>query len=652
MTVSIESALAIADVDIDKVESTQGLRFDQERREFLKHLKSVDLRACPGSGKTTSLVAKLAILAEKWPWRHKGLCVLSHTNVAKDEIAKSSEAFPQLKVLGAYPHFLGTIQSFIDQFAGIPGALLAFSHRPKVIDNHQFTTAIYRELLADSRYAKLHTALRAKAKEPKTVADFLSTLMYIDEDLTLSPFPTAKSPWGANTESSVQARALKQVMSQRGVFRYDDMDSLASHFLKHRPRIVEAIAARFPIVFIDEMQDTKSTHALLLQQMVMGSIIQRIGDDRQSIFNEGGKEDDEQSFPGEPKLSFSRSFRLSPKVASLVENLCCCDIPEPLIGNPQRVDGPHSIYLFKRDSIDTVLPRFAQLVADSLGLGLDPLSVRAVGRVAKKNEESKGFPSSLSDYWTEFSPTAKQPQRFRTFGEYLGAAATLLQQTGTAKAGMRLVVDGLCKGLRFHGNSTHSVEFFAPRFLSTLKEHEGLKHKRMRGELAQLCGKLSLPKFTVSEDDLTGVLAILEEVLTTAFNPEARDFFRAFQNSANAAPGTTPNSSSNICTLPTSRGPLRITVGTIHSVKGETVKAILVLDTYYRKQHLPELLSHVLLGQRPSGALNKTLSSHVRHAFVAATRPTDLLCLAMLSEHVRPEHRTRLGEMGWQLVEV
>ena len=77
----------VTDDDIEWVQSLMGLdEFDEPRRDFLKNLSTVDLSACPGSGKTTLIVAKLAILAQKWPHRTKGICVLSHTNVAREQI--------------------------------------------------------------------------------------------------------------------------------------------------------------------------------------------------------------------------------------------------------------------------------------------------------------------------------------------------------------------------------------------------------------------------------------------------------------------------------------------------------------------------------------------------------------------------------------
>ena len=83
---SIFKDLIITDEDINWVESILfGVKFDEGRRNIIKNLDSIDIQACPGSGKTTVLVAKLAILAKKWSYQNRGICVLSHTNVARVE---------------------------------------------------------------------------------------------------------------------------------------------------------------------------------------------------------------------------------------------------------------------------------------------------------------------------------------------------------------------------------------------------------------------------------------------------------------------------------------------------------------------------------------------------------------------------------------
>ena len=77
----------IIDQDVESIIKKLGLEtVDSARKEFIKCLDTTDVSACPGSGKTTLIVAKMLLLMEKWQSLSRGICVLSHTNVAKDEV--------------------------------------------------------------------------------------------------------------------------------------------------------------------------------------------------------------------------------------------------------------------------------------------------------------------------------------------------------------------------------------------------------------------------------------------------------------------------------------------------------------------------------------------------------------------------------------
>jgi len=90
------------------------------RQAILKSWESIDVAACPGSGKTTLLVAKLAILAERWRSRTRGICVVSHTNVARNEIETRLGNTTTGRRLLSYPHFIGTIHGFVNDFLAVP----------------------------------------------------------------------------------------------------------------------------------------------------------------------------------------------------------------------------------------------------------------------------------------------------------------------------------------------------------------------------------------------------------------------------------------------------------------------------------------------------------------------------------------------------
>ena len=112
----------ISDQDIQAVEELllpHGAHFPEDARKVIRWWHSTDVAACPGSGKTTVLLAKLKLLADKMPLENgAGICVLSHTNVAVNEIKNRLSDYAD-RLLN-YPNYIGTIQSFIDRFVTMP----------------------------------------------------------------------------------------------------------------------------------------------------------------------------------------------------------------------------------------------------------------------------------------------------------------------------------------------------------------------------------------------------------------------------------------------------------------------------------------------------------------------------------------------------
>ena len=110
--------------------------------EFIRDLDSLHLVACPGSGKTTALIAKLLIIARHLPLAgNRGVCILTHTNVAVEQIRTRVGLLGQS--LFSYPNFCGTFQSFVGKFLGYPAYQEVFGHRIVRVDNAVAT----RELL-------------------------------------------------------------------------------------------------------------------------------------------------------------------------------------------------------------------------------------------------------------------------------------------------------------------------------------------------------------------------------------------------------------------------------------------------------------------------------------------------------------------------
>jgi len=84
--------MRVTDDDIrysEKILLPNDVSFNEQRKEFIKNLDTIDLQAVPGSGKTMALLAKLLILEKHLPFKDgSGILVISHTNAAINEIKR------------------------------------------------------------------------------------------------------------------------------------------------------------------------------------------------------------------------------------------------------------------------------------------------------------------------------------------------------------------------------------------------------------------------------------------------------------------------------------------------------------------------------------------------------------------------------------
>ena len=87
-----------------------------EQKNFLDADGNIVLLACPGSGKTFVVSQKLMHYIRGWSRPHQGVAVLSFTNIASEEIQKQAHemAFDGFQI--DYPHYVGTLDSFINSF--------------------------------------------------------------------------------------------------------------------------------------------------------------------------------------------------------------------------------------------------------------------------------------------------------------------------------------------------------------------------------------------------------------------------------------------------------------------------------------------------------------------------------------------------------
>ncbi|HEV7509579.1 MAG TPA: UvrD-helicase domain-containing protein [Thermoanaerobaculia bacterium] len=261
-----------------------GLDGKDPRLGILKSSATLDVEACPGSGKTTLLVAKLAILARKWADSRRGLCVLSHTNVARREIEQRLGNTSEGKRLLSYPHFVGTIHGFVNAFLAIPW-LRSLGYPVRVIDSGH-CEQYRRRLLGLAQFRTL--AGYVGRLEADGTINIVSKWCLASSKLDIlkeNGKPEFKDP---TKPAARQLHALGARCLRDGYYRHDELFMWANDLLDKCPDVREAIRARFTMLFMDEVQDnSEEQSALIFRLFVEGAnpvLRQRFGDANQAIY--------------------------------------------------------------------------------------------------------------------------------------------------------------------------------------------------------------------------------------------------------------------------------------------------------------------------------------------------------------------------------
>jgi hypothetical protein len=416
-------------------------------------------------------------------------------------------------------------------------------------------------------------------------------------------------------------------------------------------------------LLIDEAQDTNEKAAVCLHQAFMEggppAILQRYGDPNQAIYNfTGDRAPTHDLFPGGgEKLTVHASHRFGEGIANLSDPIA--PAPYGLEGlGPARVrvvapdEGQHTLFLFDETNASAVLPAYGDLLLqtfsrDDRQTG-DFVAVGAVHRPAEE-EKPEHHPRRVGHYWPAYLAEAvKRDPAPTSMVAHIEVGRAKAQSTGEAHDAVEVVSAGLLRLLDCAG--MQGVRLNARRkyrhLLDLLDGHGDAR--RLATQLVQtVCvGGAVIDESCWSEwssacDDLVRPLGL-------RIGPEARRFL-AWEAHGSAGEQQSRGDAANIYHHVAGEGAVEIRLGSVHSVKGETHTATLVLETFWSTRNLADLLPWIT-GTKRGGATGKQRPARMRVHYVAMTRPTHLLCLAMRRDSVDEEAEEKLRQRGWRIV--
>jgi len=266
--------------------------------------KHIFVEACPGSGKTEIIALKAAYEYQNWPLSNEGIAILTFTRNAAEVITKRVTEYAGITKTG-YPHFVGTLDSWLHQYIAQPFAHLVteypgkgFDRSIRLVEDNSTSSwlSTYRcgfPFLSRTknmtkqipRYANmLRYDLENKDWEVQTakVNTYLALKDYF-ESAEFQTFRTAHPIWTLDNLRT-NCNQTKSKFWRAGFATYDDLELLCYRLLAKRD-LSKKLAARFPLIIVDECQDLSYCQLKILGRLSRAGVkLHFVGDLNQAIY--------------------------------------------------------------------------------------------------------------------------------------------------------------------------------------------------------------------------------------------------------------------------------------------------------------------------------------------------------------------------------
>lgn len=247
-------------------------KLTDEQTMFLEAEGMVVVRACPGSGKTYSVASKLLSYLDGWNRYHQGIAVLSFTNVASEEIYKKAYLLNNSIGKLGYPHYVGTVDSFINEFIVLRYGYL------KTYDKVRPLISLSDNWKIPYRYWRAECHSNGCVDNIEKFQWGIDNKFYKDKE-----FVSCKLHGSARL---LPCQQYKMMLWRKNIIFQNEVASFAYRLLKEYPIIATAIVERFPVIIIDEAQDTSEEQMAVFDLLTEAGVksIFLVGNPDQAIY--------------------------------------------------------------------------------------------------------------------------------------------------------------------------------------------------------------------------------------------------------------------------------------------------------------------------------------------------------------------------------
>ncbi|MBB6732668.1 UvrD-helicase domain-containing protein [Cohnella zeiphila] len=600
-------------IDVETALLGQTKSFTEEQRNIIAYGRSGDVVACPGSGKTTVLIAKIAIIIKKIKEADLdyGICVITHTNVGVEEILN------KLKILGindvSYPHFIGTIHEFLNSFFSLKAySILINRERFFFIENDEYKAYF-------SNFFEKHKPAWWGFAPPITAVD--RTKLSIDNntrEISLVGFEDKRY------HSELQETFKDMFFS--GYLRHSDTIALSKWYIENNTtKLSRAFQARFKYFFMDETQDTSIDQYQLITRLIEGNketVIQRFGDPYQALYNLYYGEPDAWEPPVEERKEIATSNRFGEKIAKILRTTC--------IERYDHLEGSEIVpslepHILLYDNQAEVLEAYARLLK-IYGL---PLIGKKVYAIAQHHE-------AVGHYHQGYQRSKNDGQRKSNFADCLGQVYKVMSKTLRMK------------------NPANRSKYASNRLNDLLNSEFPLAHNQLRSLLSEVIRRVYLCQEYNSELDQFHLLyekIITEDFLSTVEAIDTKADVESIKNFI-IRMFTVETQIETIDNNRFKHQDVLIHLNTVHGVKGETHLSTLLLESTVRTDYSDLVgIMPFLLGSHDEELTRVVkIKDTLKLAYVALSRPTHFAGIAINEKHISLEDILVAERHGWKVL--
>lgn len=582
-------------------------RIEEKTDEQLDYILSpidrcIYLEACAGSGKTEVLGLKAAYEICKWRSRQSGIAVLTFTNDATATIVDRVASFYGKQIPSN--HFIGTFSSFVHghiaQRFGYKFCHMSEEKTDKsfrVVDSdihsydHQWLDNYALGLPGRTIYA---SELNYRASDKNWYVGQGDNAQRLTELFKGNPNRVIRS-----------AKACKSKFWCNGFATFEDMNLIARRCLCDET-ICHFVAKKFPVILIDECQDLSASELDILSLLIgAGTVVHYIGDLHQAIYSF------KDALPEQYKehlaanhfeiWPLSRNFRSTQKIVDLSRRISGIDCP--IVGSAESKCGDYDCcyveYNEEKDAISTfadALNRFGISVENAIVL---------VRTQSAKQKLSNGFSNDFKK-----NPIINAIQLWKH------------NDPAAQRTALSLLALQLQRWMGFHGKSNDY--YYSDEVCSSSVSWRLL----LRDILVELCADTAVT--TMDELNYSSWYSNNKERVIGAISHHLGTIGISLPEITFRTPRGTAKQPIYQARLTEEK---QLRVETIHSVKGGTFDAVLLLSS-------PD-------GRGKTGFWENWLKSDEesgRIGYVASTRPRYLLCWGV--SNLMDDQRQKLEGIG------